>query len=85
MVHDLLVDLFRLITILTLLPLCAVAFAAGVAAFIQAALQLQDQAMVHFVRLLAFIGVVACAGSRAYQVLEEYLIDVIRMSANTLL
>lgn len=63
--QSLVVDSFMLIIFVSGIPMVAIALATGVVALLQAATQIQEQSIVHLVRLGTFILVVVVAGDWA--------------------
>jgi len=62
---------------LSLIPLGAVALGGGVVALLQAALQVQEQSIVHLARLAIFAVLVICGGRAAFHELEQLFVVVV--------
>lgn len=63
--YSLALDSLMLVIYLSGIPMVAIAFTAGCMATLQAVTQIQEQSVVHLVRLATFIALVVVAGSWA--------------------
>jgi type III secretion protein S len=62
MMQQLIFDSLWIALVLSVIPMVGIAIASGLVALVQAATQIQEQSVIHLVRLIAFLGVVLVAG-----------------------
>ena len=79
--NPLIADALMSALIISLIPMAAISLAAGTMALIQAVTQVQEQSMVHFVRIIALVLVLLWGGQAAFAQLEAIFIDVLTLSA----
>ena len=63
--HSLVLDSLMIVIYLSGIPMVAIAFAAGSVALLQAVTQVQEQSVIHLVRLVTFIAFIIVAGDWA--------------------
>ncbi|MEN9844879.1 MAG: Bacterial export protein family 3 [Pseudomonadota bacterium] len=63
--QSLMIDSLTMVIYLSGIPMVAIALATGCAAMLQAATQIQEQSVIHLVRLVTFIAIILVAGDWA--------------------
>lgn len=63
--QSLIIDSLTMIIYLSGIPMVAIALATGCAAMLQAVTQIQEQSVIHLVRLVTFIAIILVAGDWA--------------------
>jgi len=66
---------------ISLVPMAAISIGAGAVTLLQAITQVQEQSMVHFVRIIALVLVLMWGGQAAFAQLEAIFINVLTLSA----
>lgn len=83
MLAGLISDAIVMMTILSVIPMGAIAFASGIIALIQAATQIQEQSVTHLVRLATFGAVAVVAGEWAGGSIVDLFERIVRVLATT--
>jgi type III secretory pathway component EscS len=80
-----LVDGLLLALLLSLVPMAAIAFGAGLVALFQAVTQIQEQSLTHLVRLVVLAAVLAWGGYSAFGEVERLLVrSIVAVGASQL-
>lgn len=79
--HAILLDALYTILILSLIPMLAISFGAGAVTLLQAVTQVQEQSIVHLVRLAIITAVIIWGGGRALSRIEMIFLKVISFAA----
>lgn len=79
--NPLIADALMSSLMISLIPMAAISLAAGAMALLQAITQVQEQSMVHFVRIVALVLVLMWGGQAAYAQLEAIFVDVLTLGA----
>jgi len=67
--------------ILSLVPMVAISLAGGLVALLQAITQVQEQSVVHFVKLVTLMVVLLWGGGHAMSRLEDIFVRVVSLAA----
>ena len=79
--NPLIADALMSSLIISLIPMAAISLAAGAMALLQAITQVQEQSMVHFVRIVALVLVLMWGGQAAFAQLKAIFVDVLTLGA----
>lgn len=79
--NPLIADALMSALIISLIPMGAISLAAGAMALLQAVTQVQEQSLVHLVRIIALVLVLMWGGHAAYAQLEALFADVLSLGA----
>jgi type III secretory pathway component EscS len=66
---------------ISLVPMAAISIGAGAVTLLQAITQVQEQSMVHFVRIVVLVSVLVWGGHEAYAQLERIFMAVLALCA----
>jgi type III secretory pathway component EscS len=66
---------------ISLVPMAAISIGAGAVTLLQAITQVQEQSMVHFVRIVVLVLVLIWGGHEAYAQLEQIFMSVLSLCA----